>query len=424
MKKLHFLFRFFLFSAVLSAVGINFTGCEKEPMEFGSKTEIVKEAKTDSVYLYPIKPGSTVWESYDTQEEKLNACQLPVDFLKNLPINGLIKTVLDYPLLLDLFAYDNLQDGFDVILGNFNGFQELIKREEAPDELLEFYRKLDPNVSLDQNEKGIYSLQIMVVEMFLSQDQILKKLPLIDRNELLKLCVEKHYIMERNPDTFGLFSSVSQSLTIYRIMGLVSPSRLKNADVEFEFFVQKGNIPSDQGIILNSFDIACNYLNSIGYQFNITNLKSAAATCTPASGTVKTPKGSLVTVSVYNCEPLSSTQITSINSYFRSTYPKAIYLSPSSGKFNCHSYAWYQSSSSNYRWMNNPSKYWSDGSYSQVYYCAPSLIWTYGSTSHSAIAFTYGGLPLRSKWGSGPVMQHTYSGDNPYSGTLRTYKKN
>lgn len=50
-----------------------------------------------------------------------------------------------------------------------------------------------------------------------------------------------------------------------------------------------------------------------------------------------------------------------------STYfPNAEFISDASLRYNCHSYAWYQQSTSNSYWMNDPSAYYTDGSYVEV----------------------------------------------------------
>ena len=77
----------------------------------------------DSIYAFPVKPGMEIWSDFESHAEKVDACQIPDQKLQNLTTAGLIKACLDYPLLLDFSAYDNLQDGFNAVVSNFNGFQ-------------------------------------------------------------------------------------------------------------------------------------------------------------------------------------------------------------------------------------------------------------------------------------------------------------
>lgn len=60
-------------------------------------------------------------------------------------------------------------------------------------------------------------------------------------------------------------------------------------------------------------------------------------------------------------------QMLTLNNQIAADYPNAIFLDNATNKYNCHSYAWYmQNSQYNLHWMNSPSQYVLDFSYSQV----------------------------------------------------------
>ena len=126
--------------------------------------------------------------------------------------------------------------------------------------------------------------------------------------------------------------------------------------------------------------------------------------------TVYTPNGTAVSVINVTSDFSSSTK-TSINNYFISAYPNAQFVSTSTQKYNCHSFAWYSSSTSNHFWMNNPSAYMSDGSYTQTSSClnATKLFYTNGGHSarvYDAISNSLSTTTVKSKWGNGPLMIH------------------
>ena len=96
-------------------------------------------------------------------------------------------------------------------------------------------------------------------------------------------------------------------------------------------------------------------------------------------------------------------------------------VSPGNCSYNCHSYAWYSQSKDNKYWINDPSPYMRDGSYSRVTggsinssaeYAKSGDIIVYGGMSHSAIIVENGGgepLATRtmiSKWGQYGVFRH------------------
>ena len=103
----------------------------------------------------------------------------------------------------------------------------------------------------------------------------------------------------------------------------------------------------------------------------------------------------------------------------RLAYPNATHLRNKNPKYNCHSYAWYSTSSSNPYWMDGSyaAIYMSDGSYYQVTSPASGdRIW-YGSGDHSGIM--YSSTKVTSKWGMLGLYRHTKA-DCPYSGA-KTY---
>lgn len=142
----------------------------------------------------------------------------------------------------------------------------------------------------------------------------------------------------------------------------------------------------------------------------------------PSSGQstsiVYTPRGSSVPVEVFPEMPQN--MIDEINRVASQQYPQAQLVSSSSAKYNCHSYAWYWSSPSNSYWMNDPSAYMRDGSYSSVSTIATATHVYYPRGDHSALVYDASGSSLDyarliSKWGRGPLMIHKIN-YCPYTG--------
>lgn len=141
------------------------------------------------------------------------------------------------------------------------------------------------------------------------------------------------------------------------------------------------------------------------------------------SACLTTPRGSVFPAIFYNAEPLSTAQIAATNQSARQMYPNAVLVANASGKYNCHSYAWYQqSSSANNYWLNSPSDdaYWLDGSYTIVNTATSktkwlATKWSYWVGDHSATAYPLGqSVTFRSKWGQWPLMDHNWN-YSPYN---------
>lgn len=79
---------------------------------------------------------------------------------------------------------------------------------------------------------------------------------------------------------------------------------------------------------------------------------------------VLTPNKSGVTVIYYG--EMSQVEIEECNQAGDELVPEATRIADSSAVYNCHSYAWYQRSISNYRWIGDVSPYINDGTYEEI----------------------------------------------------------
>ncbi len=138
---------------------------------------------------------------------------------------------------------------------------------------------------------------------------------------------------------------------------------------------------------------------------------------------VYTPNGTSVSCTTPTCNHASATFHSDIDASTVNTYGVTL-VSPGTCRYNCHSYAWYSTSTTNGIWIDNPSVYMTDGSYSMVL----SGLYTnsvaagngyrvcYGQSNaalHSALlASTASSVPLSnrmaiSKWGTAGVYMHS-----------------
>ncbi len=91
-------------------------------------SEAPDEKGIDTAYEFPITPASESWNKLTTINDKIAACQIPNDILLNLTTSALIETVSNYPLAVNLYAYDTLKQGYDKVKEQFNGLAELERR--------------------------------------------------------------------------------------------------------------------------------------------------------------------------------------------------------------------------------------------------------------------------------------------------------
>ncbi len=115
---------------------------------------------------------------------------------------------------------------------------------------------------------------------------------------------------------------------------------------------------------------------------------------------------------------ITSQQASALQATMAATYPNATVLSPQNPSYNCHSYAWYSTSSTNTHWMDSASAYRTDGSYTSGTGKIGSKV-DYGAGGHSGIVTYVGGgsgpnITVKSKWGIYGVFSHNII-DCPYT---------
>jgi len=312
-------------------------------------------------YQYPVKGGTEEWEKLNSHAEMLDVVQIPETILKKMTTAELVETVLNYPLYGDMYAYDTFQQGIESIIIQFNGLSELLKRDDAGTVLLAKYKEKKPleviNFTTDI-EKGNFSMNLGFLETILSQDKIISGLNKAQKEDLLKVAKQKKQQKLVQEDVFGLSLSTSENLV--------------------------DKLTTDATFKINS------YFTS-----------------------VYTPRGTAVEVYVDDRVKTYTEKQWDAN-WVNTFYPQATILSESSFKYNCHSYAWYLSSSNNIYWMNYPDAYMSDGSY--VYRgtdpgTSSSNYRMYYPGEHSAVmtgktSNYYSDITATSKWGNLPLMSH------------------
>lgn len=131
---------------------------------------------------------------------------------------------------------------------------------------------------------------------------------------------------------------------------------------------------------------------------------------------VYTPNGTQVATKQY--VEMSEEDILYYTYMGGSLYSGAILLDYATTAYNCHSYAWYQSMTTNQHWMPDPSAYITDGSYYEVTQPAVGDVICYytssGENVHSGIIVgletpieDLSSITIESKWADWGLYRHT-----------------
>lgn len=243
--------------------------CVMVCMVFSSKNSVITALNESINYYdhnahkYPVYPGSNEWNSLSI-EERLAASYVSRDTATSMTDAALVDSVVSYPFIVNIFAYNTLSEGIEVVQEYCPILDELLKRNNIEDLL------------------------------------------------------EKYIIENRNNDEGAFYQLIARSLYKH-----ITGDDLGGTRIEID--------PEDDEVFY-----------------------------------VRTPKHSLVRVyrnlTWADFPSLTYDDAVTINAQYEVTYSATAVRGPNP-KYNCHSYAWHSTLSSNPYWMDSPSKYIIDGSY-------------------------------------------------------------
>jgi hypothetical protein len=180
----------------------------------------LKDQGSSDAYLYPLTPESPEWKNLKTGEEMYQVCQIPDGILKNMCTKGLIDTWMTYPLLLNIFAWENPQKGIDQIGNKFNGLPELYGRNDAGIELLTKYETTNPggyDINWSSIQKGRFSIDLYVLELTISHPKVVSQFNNVQLNSLLNKSLLNRNVKMSDP-LYNPLSDVSDLYLMSRVM--------------------------------------------------------------------------------------------------------------------------------------------------------------------------------------------------------------
>jgi hypothetical protein len=168
---------------------------------------------------FPVKPGSEKWKSLKSHTEMVEICQIPDNLIHSLSTKDLIDVCLNYPLFFSLTAFNNMQEGFEQVSTEFNGFKELYQRKDFGKELFILYQniRIDDVKTLSTNlDKGRYMFRTFYLELMLAQNNVFNNLSNTELNELLVESFQK--AKQKQESKYSVFQIQASYLVIGRIL--------------------------------------------------------------------------------------------------------------------------------------------------------------------------------------------------------------
>jgi len=221
-------------------------GCGQPASRLGSEGSLKTAVPVDSgAYGFPVQPGMPEWALFNSHETMLAALQVPEATLNAMSTADLVETCLTYPLFMDVFAYDDPQQGFDHVSQEFNGLTELLYRPDAATILLSRYKRMDPSAidpAWGLKEQGDFGFEFKKVELLLSQEELLNTL---SRDELVELLVEggvKADLKRSRDEIFGAWGRASTARMVGRVSITLGDATASPSTADF---LSRGAWPGD-----------------------------------------------------------------------------------------------------------------------------------------------------------------------------------
>lgn len=335
--------------------------------------------------VYPINVYDETWGNM-TFAEQLEAVALPNELVDSLSTEDLTDWVFTYPFLGDLCLFDSARASMDYFSRTSYLFRSFFAREDVIEVLLNKYDDLQVDYMMlaGENAHGsdLFTKSGYWQELFL-QSYFATVVGDLSENEkvILKDILEEKYI-----EKVGICEDFS-TVTLF----------FDNVLAEC------GEIPDELVFSTNivPYEITEKVENSdsiLSYSEGFTN-----------SGQIATYNGGYYYVGVYgkygvsaNCYKfcygeLSSDEVTELANYIATYHRSWTKVSDATRKFNCHSYAWIQQSTSNDYWLPSPNTFASSSSFSYIGANGGAnngdhiiITDSYGVSQHSLIATSTG----------------------------------
>lgn len=125
---------------------------------------------------YPSR-DSKEWNDL-TVAQRWQAVNISEDQLNKMTTNELIEHCINFDFMWDIFNHPNYDVGLKFIIENHNGLRELLKRNDAGELILDFYKKIELNKVTEISEpaaRGEFVGKVFFLELFMSHPNILNQ---------------------------------------------------------------------------------------------------------------------------------------------------------------------------------------------------------------------------------------------------------
>lgn len=330
---------------------------------------IHKDYSVDTPIQYLAEINHNEWVKIRHIEDRIKACNPTQEELERMSTEAILKSLVHYPLNYLIFSYEDPLMAINLLAERSLIHHEFEKRSDAAQAIIKLFSEVE-DIEMNPHRKSFSEFKRLqyVDEIFLEYYMASGRIPNIYSKETAdELCKAINTKIEDRTSRPEVFSNVS-----------LQPLLLLGANPEL-----------------------CRNLRTIVIPPSI------------GTTTVYTPFGKRITAIIN--QDFSQPEIASITLGFVLDWDEAYSIAPATNLYNCHSYAWHNTSEYNDLWIPKDdalgnfqlSRYWISDLYTSCIQSQAEKVFYYNTLQdfdHSAIVLTNG--LVVSKWGYGPLMVH------------------
>lgn len=268
---------------------------------------------------------------------------------------------------MDVLAYDNIADGINHLANKSYVFNELFSRADCYDNLIAKYSNIDVDYIkvVESNDvcETNYDSELFIEEYIGLNYNSLSK----DQAEKFVEEYGNKYLAKSNECRESIFSTLFYE-SIVEKLGMIPESALPDS-------VAEKLVDSPEA-------------NATPYASYTCSICGASISSTTITVNSKTVSGYKWVSGGY-----TTSDISTMDKYIATYYPSYTKVSSASSKYNCHSYAWYSTATSNIYWIDDPSPVYDNTSYWKLWVIPMRnwqagdriTFWNNSSLLHSAI---------------------------------------
>jgi len=191
--------------------------CEKKDAKIPDEdeTEISLKSEIQLSFEYTVKPGTEAWYMLETEQERIDALQVPENVLAMSSPEEIVRLCITFPSFGHFTAWNTPQDGFNVMLDRYNILRTLLTRKDTGGSSIAAYK--DAGMTGFRTlpcSNEFWTLKLLYLELILSQKEILQSMSPEEKLELMTEARLKFFEKFSNES----FSSLPEELFTLRIM--------------------------------------------------------------------------------------------------------------------------------------------------------------------------------------------------------------